>query len=63
MGPPDAGNASPPPDDLPEAEETTQLNVAIPESIHRRLRMRSAATKRPMKELAAEALDAYLPDA
>jgi predicted HicB family RNase H-like nuclease len=63
-----SGNASPPPDGVPSqrgtgTDGTTQLNVAIPESIHRRLRMRSAATKRPMKELAAEALDAYLPNA
>jgi predicted HicB family RNase H-like nuclease len=46
-----------------EKEDTTQLNVDIPESIHRRLRMQSAATKRPMKELAAEALDDFLPEA
>lgn len=67
-GPPGRGNASSSSDGSRRprdatTSEVTQLNVAIPESIHRRLRMRSAATKRPMKELAAEALDAYLPDA
>lgn len=41
-------------------QEESQLSVYIPESIHKRLRVRSAETGRPMKELTAEALDEYL---
>ncbi|ABC46394.1 hypothetical protein [Salinibacter ruber] len=41
-------------------QEESQLSVYIPESIHKKLRVRSAETGRPMKELTAEALDEYL---
>jgi hypothetical protein len=41
-------------------QEESQLSVNIPEPIHRQLRVRSAETGRPMKELTAEALDEYL---
>jgi len=41
-------------------ESTTQLNVKIPESLHKRLKIRSVETGREMRELAAEALDSYL---
>jgi predicted GNAT superfamily acetyltransferase len=41
-------------------QEESQLSVYIPESIHKRLRVRSAETGRPMKDLTAEALDEFL---
>lgn len=41
-------------------QEESQLSLYIPESIHQRLRVQSAKTGRPMKELAATALDEYL---
>lgn len=41
-------------------QEESQLSVYIPESIHKKLRVRSAETGRPMKELTAEALDEHL---
>jgi hypothetical protein len=41
-------------------QEESQLSVYIPESIHKRLRVKSAETGRPMKELTAEALDEFL---
>ena len=45
----------------PEVEqEESQPSVYIPESIHKRLRVKSAETGRPMIELTAEALDEYL---
>lgn len=43
-------------------QEESQLSLYIPESIHQRLRVQSAKTGRPMKELTAEALDEYLND-
>lgn len=41
-------------------QEESQLSLYIPESIHKRLRVQSAETGRPMKDLTAEALDEYL---
>jgi hypothetical protein len=41
-------------------QEESQLSVYIPERIHKRLRVKSAETGRPMKELTAEALDEFL---
>lgn len=41
-------------------QEESQLSVYIPESIHKRLRVKSAETGRPMKEITAEALDEHL---
>ena len=41
-------------------QEESQLSVNIPEHIHKRLRVKSAETGRPMKALTAEALDEYL---
>lgn len=40
--------------------EESQLSVYIPEPVHKKLRIKSAETGRPMKELTAEALDEYL---
>jgi len=42
------------------AEETTQLNVEIPTSLHRRLKAKSARSGTPMKELVANLLDRNL---
>lgn len=41
-------------------QNESQLSLYIPESIHQRLRVQSAKTGRPMKDLTAEALDEYL---
>jgi hypothetical protein len=41
-------------------EDRTQLNVDIPESLHKRLKIESVETGREMREIAAEALDQYL---
>jgi len=41
-------------------EETTQLNVEIPQSLHRRLKTQSVQTGTPMKELVANVLDRNL---
>ena len=41
-------------------QEESQLSVYISEGVHRRLRLQSADTGRPMKELTEEALDKYL---
>lgn len=41
-------------------QEESQLSLYIPESVHQRLRVQSAKTGRPMKEITADALDAYL---
>lgn len=41
-------------------EETTQLNVEIPESLHRRLKVESARTGKPMKDVVASVLDRNL---
>ena len=39
-------------------EPTTQLNVEIPESLKRRLRMEKARTGKPIKDIVADVLDA-----
>lgn len=41
-------------------EETTQLNVEIPASLHRRLKSQSARMGTPMKDLVANVLDRNL---
>lgn len=41
-------------------EETTQLNVEIPESLHRRLKMHSTRTGKPMKRVVRDVLDRNL---
>ena len=41
-------------------EDRTQLNVDIPESLHKRLKIESIETGREMREIAAEALSDYL---
>lgn len=41
-------------------EETTQLNVEIPASLHRRLKSQSVRMGTPMKELVANVLDRNL---
>jgi len=41
-------------------EDRRQLNVAIPESLHKRLKIESIESGREMREIAAEALDSYL---
>lgn len=41
-------------------EETTQLNVEIPVSLHRRLKVESARTGKPMKDVVANVLDRNL---
>lgn len=41
-------------------EDRTQLNVDIPKSLHKRLKIESIETGREMREIAAEALDTYL---
>lgn len=41
-------------------EETTQLNVEIPESLHRRLKAHSARTGKPMKRVVRDVLDRNL---
>lgn len=43
-----------------EEEDTKQLNVEIPESLHKRLKIHSVETGKEMKEIAAAALDSYL---
>lgn len=40
--------------------ETTQLNVEVPESLHRRLKAYSARTGTPMKHVVANILDRNL---
>jgi predicted HicB family RNase H-like nuclease len=40
--------------------DTTQLNVEIPTELHRRLKMYSARTGRPMKQVVTEILDMNL---
>lgn len=47
--------------DLAE-EETTQLNVEIPVSLHRQLKMRSVETGKEMKEIVRAMLGRYLSD-
>lgn len=42
------------------AEETTQLNVEIPESLHRRLKMQSVQSGEPIKDIVANVLDRTL---
>lgn len=41
-------------------EETTQLNVEIPKTLHRRLKMHSARTGKPMKRVVRDVLDRNL---
>lgn len=41
-------------------EDRTQLNVDIPESLHKRLKIKSIETGREMREIAAEALRNHL---
>jgi predicted HicB family RNase H-like nuclease len=41
-------------------EETTQLNVEIPKSLHRRLKVKSARTDTPLKRIVANVLDRNL---
>lgn len=41
-------------------EEMTQLNVEIPKSLHRRLKMHSAKTGKDMKDVVQETLDRNL---
>lgn len=41
-------------------EETTQLNVEVPTSLHRRLKTMSVQTGTPMKELVTNILDSNL---
>lgn len=41
-------------------EDRTQLNVDIPESLHKRLKIESIETGREMREIAADALRDYL---
>jgi len=41
-------------------EETTQLNVEIPKSLHRRLKMHAAKNGRAIKEVVQEVLDTNL---
>jgi predicted HicB family RNase H-like nuclease len=43
-------------------EDMAQLNVRIPTSLHRRLKMESVETGRDMQDLAAEAIDRFLSD-
>lgn len=43
-------------------EDRTQLNVEIPESLHKKLKIQSIETGREMRELTAEALRVYLGD-
>lgn len=43
-----------------EEEDTTQLNVEIPESLHRRLKVKSAQTGKSLKKLTAQALRDFL---
>jgi hypothetical protein len=41
-------------------EDRTQLNVDIPQSLHKRLKIESVESGREMREIAAEALDQHL---
>lgn len=41
-------------------EDTTQLNAEIPVSLHRKLKVRSAETGTPVKDLTAQALHDFL---
>lgn len=41
-------------------EDRTQLNVDIPESLHKQLKIESIETGREMREIAADALREYL---
>ena len=41
-------------------EDRTQLNVDIPESLHKDLKIESVETGREMREITAEALRQYL---
>lgn len=41
-------------------EEMTQLNVEIPKSLHRRLKMHAAKHGRPIKEVVQDVLDSNL---
>jgi hypothetical protein len=41
-------------------EDRTQLNVDIPKSLHKRLKIESVEADREMREITAEALDHYL---
>lgn len=41
-------------------ENRTQLNVDIPESLHKQLKIESIETGREMREIAADALREYL---
>lgn len=41
-------------------EDRSQLNVDIPESLHKRLKIESIETGREMRELATEALQEFL---
>lgn len=41
-------------------EEMTQLNVEIPKSLHRRLKMHAAKQGRPIKEVVKDVLDTNL---
>jgi len=46
-------------DDVAE-EPTTQLNVEIPESLHRRLKVKSARSGKPIKDIVAAVLGANI---
>lgn len=41
-------------------EDRTQLNVDIPESLHKQLKIESVETGREMRQIAADALREYL---
>lgn len=41
-------------------EDRTQLNVDIPESLHKKLKIESVESGREMREIAADALREYL---
>jgi len=45
-----------------EEEDTTQLNVEIPASLHRKLKVKAAETDTPIKDLTTEALHTFLGD-
>ena len=46
-------------DDVAE-EPTTQLNVEIPESLHRQLKVKSARSGKPIKAIVADVLGANI---